>query len=139
MVYAADLSRAHAARAGSVVLCEGYTDVIALHQAGIRNAVATMGTALTGDQVGELAKLAPIVHMALDADAAGQKAMLRAAEVANGKVELRVVPLPAGLDPADLVARDGADAMRELVSRSVRFEEFRVDAALSGGDLSSAE
>src|SRR3954451_6369956 len=139
MVYAADLSRAAAARAGSVVLCEGYTDVIALHQAGLRNAVATMGTALTGEQVGELAKLAPVVHMALDADAAGQKAMLRAAEVAKDKVELRVVPLPAGLDPADLVARDGADAIRELVGRSVRFEEFRVETALSAGDLSSAE
>jgi DNA primase len=140
MVYAADLARAAAARAGSVVLCEGYTDVIALHQAGLRNAVATMGTALTGEQVGELAKLAPVVHMALDADAAGQKAMLRAAEVAKGRsIELRVVPLPAGLDPADLVARDGADAMRALVERSVRFEEFRVDAALAAGDLSSAE
>src|SRR3954447_3374245 len=138
--YAADLARPAAAKAGSVVLCEGYTDVIALHQAGIRNAVATMGTALTGEQVGELAKLAPVVHMALDADAAGQKAMLRAAEVAKGRsIELRVVPLPAGLDPADLVARDGAEAMRELVSRSVRFEEFRVEAALGAGDLSSAE
>src|SRR3954447_11448784 len=139
MVYAADLARSFAARSASVVLCEGYTDVIALHQAGLRNAVATMGTALTGDQVGELAKLAPVVHMALDADSAGQRAMLRAAEVAKDKVELRVVPLPAGLDPADLVARDGADAIRELVGRSVRFEEFRVETALSAGDLSSAE
>src|SRR4029079_259908 len=112
MVYAADLARAHAARAGNVVLCEGYTDVIALHQAGLRHAVATMGTALTGDQVGELAKLAPVVHMALDADAAGQKAMLKAPQVAAGRVQLRVVPLPAGTDPADLVARDGPDAMR---------------------------
>src|SRR3954470_4342664 len=63
LVYGADLARAAAAKAGSVVLCEGYTDVIALHQAGLRSAVATMGTALTGDQVGELAKLAGVVHM----------------------------------------------------------------------------
>jgi DNA primase len=140
MVYAADLARATAAKAGGVVLCEGYTDVIALHQAGLGNTVATMGTALTGDQVGELAKLAPVVHMALDADAAGQKAMLRAAEVAAGRsLELRVVPLPAGLDPADLVARDGGEAMRELVSRSVRFEEFRIDAALAAADLGTGE
>src|SRR5947209_10714234 len=140
MVYAADLARSAASRAGSVVLCEGYTDVIALHQAGIRNAVATMGTALTGDQVGELAKLAPVVHMALDADAAGQNAMLRAAEVAAGRsLELRVVPLPAGLDPADLVARDGADAMRALVERSVPFVRFRVERALASGDVRSAE
>src|SRR5204863_1994096 len=96
MVYAADLTRVAAAKAGSVVLCEGYTDVIALHQAGLRNAVATMGTALTVEQVGELGKLASVVHMALDADAAGHNAMLRAAEVAaKSKLELRVVPLPA--------------------------------------------
>ena len=140
LVYAADLARAAAAKAGAVVLCEGYTDVIALHQAGLRNAVASMGTALTVEQVGELGKLAPVVHMALDADAAGHNAMLRAAEVAAGrKLELRVVPLPAGLDPADLVQREGADAMRALVERSVPFVRFRVERALALGDTSSSE
>src|SRR3954454_9992549 len=139
MVYAADLARSAAARAGSVVLCEGYTDVIALHQAGLRNAVATMGTALTGEQVGELAKLAPVVHMALDADSAGQNAMLKAAQVAAGRVQLRVVPLPAGTDPADLVARDGPDAMRALVERSIPFVRFRVERALAAGDRTTAE
>jgi DNA primase len=139
MVYAADLARASAAKAGGVVLCEGYTDVIALHQAGLRNAVATMGTALTGDQVGELAKLAPVVHMALDADSAGQNAMLKAAQVAAGRVQLRVVPLPAGTDPADLVARDGADAMRGLVAKSIPFVRFRVERALATGDRTTAE
>jgi DNA primase len=139
MVYAADLARAAAAKAGGVVLCEGYTDVIALHQAGLRNAVATMGTALTGDQVGELAKLAPVVHMALDADSAGQNAMLKAAQVAAGRVQLRVVPLPAGTDPADLVARDGPDAMRALVEKSIPFVRFRVERALAAGDRTTAE
>src|SRR3954451_24165648 len=140
MVYAADLARSFAARSASVVLCEGYTDVIALHQAGLRNAVATMGTALTGDQVGELAKLAPVVHMALDADSAGQRAMLRAAEVAAGRsLELRVVPLPAGKDPAELVQGEGGEAMRSLVERSVPFVRFRVERALAGGDLRTAE
>src|SRR3954451_22556561 len=140
MVYAADLARGAAGKAGSVVMCEGYTDVIALHQAGLRNAVATMGTALTGDQVGELAKLAPVVHMALDADAAGQNAMLRAAEVAAGRsLELRVVPLPAGKDPAELVQGEGGEAMRSLVERSVPFVRFRVERALAGGDLRTAE
>src|SRR5436190_2146914 len=140
LVYGADLARAFAAKAGSVVLCEGYTDVIALHQAGLRNAVATMGTALTGDQVGELAKLAPVVHLALDADAAGQKAMLRAAEVAKGRsIELRVVPLPAGADPADVVQRSGADEMRALVERSAPFVRFRVERALALGDTTTAE
>ena len=91
-----------------MILCEGYTDVIALHQAGMRNAVGLMGTALTGEQVGELARMAQTVLLALDADSAGQEAMLRAAALAaKRKLELRVVPLPAGADPAELIQRDG--------------------------------
>ena len=96
-LYGAHLARPHATRAGSVILCEGYTDVIALHQAGIRNAVGLMGTALTAEQVAELARMAQTVLLALDADTAGQEAMLRAATLAaSRKLELRVVPLPAG-------------------------------------------
>ena len=140
IIYAADLARAAAAKAGGVVLCEGYTDVIALHQAGLRNAVASMGTALTVEQVGELGKLAPVVHMALDADAAGHNAMLRAAEVAvKSKLQLRVVPLPAGLDPADVVQKSGAEEMRGLVERSIPFVRFRVERALALGDRTTAE
>ncbi len=81
-LYGADLARAHAAKAGEVIVCEGYTDVIALHQAGMRNAVGLMGTALTGEQVGELARMAQTVLLALDADSAGQEAMLQAFELA---------------------------------------------------------
>lgn len=140
MVFAADLARAHAAKAGEVVVAEGYTDVLMLHQAGLRNAVATMGTALTEDQVGELARLAPTVLLALDSDSAGQEAMVRAARAAAGKrVDLRVVPMPEGLDPADLVARDGAAAMRRAVEAAVPFVRFRVERALATGDLTSAE
>jgi DNA primase len=140
LLYAADLARAHATRAGSAILCEGYTDVIALHQAGLRNAVAAMGTSLTSEQVGELAKLAPVVQLALDADAAGQTAMVRAAQVAKDrKLELRVVPLPAGRDPADVIAEEGGDAMRGLAERSVPFVRFRVERELAIGDLTSAE
>src|SRR3954469_25500674 len=71
---------------------------------------------------------------------AGQEAMLRAARVAAGRrLELRVVPLPAGTDPADLVAADGARAMQRLVDASVPFVRFRVERELSTGDLGSAE
>ncbi len=109
-LYGADLARAHAAQAGEVIVCEGYTDVIALHQAGMRNAVGLMGTALTGEQVGELARMAQTVLLALDADSAGQEAMLQRVQAlaAKRKLELRVVPLPAGADPAELIQRDGA-------------------------------
>jgi len=139
-VYAADIARVHAARAHEVILCEGYTDVIALHQAGIRNAVGLMGTALTPEQVAELQRLAPVVLLALDADGAGQEAMLKAATVAAGRgVQLRVIPLKDGADPADVVQRDGASAMRSLTEQSVPFVRFRVERVLAAADLTRAE
>ncbi len=139
-LYGADLARVHATRAGEVILCEGYTDVIALHQAGMRNAVGLMGTALTADQVGELARMSQTVLLALDADTAGQEAMLRASVLASRrKLALRVVPLPAGSDPAELIQREGAEAMAAAVARSVPFVRFRVERELDGGDERSAE
>ena len=139
-LFGADIARAAATKAGSVIVAEGYTDVIAMHQAGLRNTVGLMGTALTEEQVGELSRLAPRIQLALDADGAGQEAMLRAARVASGRrLELRVVPLPPGTDPADLVAAEGARAMQRLVDTSVPFVRFRVERELSTGDLGSAE
>jgi DNA primase len=139
-LYGGDLARVHATRAGQVILCEGYTDVIALHQAGLRNAVGLMGTALTEEQVGELARMASTVLLALDADSAGQEAMLRAASLAaSRKLELRVVTLPAGADPAELVQREGVEAINGAVAESVPFVRFRVERVLAGGDHSSPE
>jgi DNA primase len=134
------VARREASRAGSVVLAEGYTDVLALHQAGLVNSVGLMGTALTDEQVSALARTAPTLQLALDADKAGQAAMVRAAELAGRReLSLRVVPLPEGTDPADLLAAEGADAMRERVQRSVPFVEWRVDRVLAVADVSSAE
>jgi DNA primase len=134
-LYGAHLARAHAARAGRVILCEGYTDVIAMHQAGLREAVGLMGTALTVEQVGELGRIGQTVLLALDSDTAGQEAMLRAAGVAaRRKLDLRVVPMPAGLDPAELIAREGVEAMRAAVEASVPFVRFRVEQTLAAGD-----
>jgi len=139
-LYGAHLARVHAARAGTVLLCEGYTDTIALHQAGMRNAVGLMGTALTGDQVGELARMAQTVLLALDADSAGQDAMLRASTLAaKRKLELRVVAMPAGSDPAEIVHNEGAEAMAALVEASVPFVRFRVERALEAGALETPE
>lgn len=139
-LYGADLARPHATRAGQVILCEGYTDTIALHQAGMRNAVGLMGTALTGDQVGELARMAQTVLLALDADSAGQEAMLKAFRLATKrKLDLRVVMLPVGADPADLIQRDGVEAMLTAVKRSISFVSFRTERVLASGDPSNTE
>ena len=140
VLFGLDRARAAAARIGSVILVEGYTDVLALHQAGLNNAVGIMGTALTEEQIAELERLAKTLVLCLDADRAGQDAMLRAAQLTNNRnLELRVVPLPEGSDPAELIERAGADALRELVAASVPFVKFHVERILELGDLSSAE
>ncbi len=138
IVYGADLARAAAARAGRVVLVEGYTDVIALHQAGVPEVVGSMGTALTEAQVQAIARLAPRALFCQDPDAAGQESVARAvaglrehnsARTTRG-VEFRIVRLPAGQDPADVVQRSGADALRALLDRAVELERFEVERAL---------
>lgn len=142
-LFGADLARAQAARDQLVILVEGYTDVLAMHQAGLANAVGLMGTALTEHQVAELSRLTGAdgrVVLALDADASGQEAMERAARVAAGRdLDLRVVELPAGADPADLVTSEGADAMRKRVEGSMPFARFRVERVLDASDTSSAD
>ena len=137
VVYGAHLARASAAKAGQVIVAEGYTDVIALHQAGVENVVASMGTALTDQQVGLLKRLAGQALLAMDADAAGQEAMLRAAKVAGEEVKLFVVPLPAGKDPADLVA-SSAQEFTSLLERPTPIHEFVVQRLLDKADLTTS-
>lgn len=139
-LFGIDLARAPAARAGRMILVEGYTDVLALHQAGIRNAVGIMGTSLTEEQVAALERVVATLELCLDADSAGQEAMLRAARVAAGRgLELRVVPLPEGADPGELIVAEGAEALRGRVRSSVPFVVFRVERILAGEEVRSAE
>jgi DNA primase len=140
VLFGIDLARAAAAKAGRMILVEGYTDVLALHQAGIRNAVGIMGTSLTEEQIGELQRVVKVLELCLDADRAGQEAMLRASRLAAGRdLDLRVVPLPDGTDPADLIERDGAEALRGLVESSRPFVVFNVERILEHADTRSAE
>jgi len=140
VLFGIDRARAAAARADRAILVEGYTDVLALHQAGLHEAVGIMGTALTEEQIAELQRIAQVLVLCLDADAAGQEAMLRTAQLTDQrKLELRVVPLPPGTDPAELIERSGADALRERVAASVPFVAFHVDRILEGSDTSTAE
>jgi DNA primase len=139
-LFGTHLARAHASKVRSVVLCEGYTDVIAAHQAGVRQCVGLMGTALTDEQVAELARLAPTVVLALDADAAGQEAMMKAARVAaKQRFELRVAVLPPGSDPAEVLQRDGPEAVRALIDGSLPFVRFRVERILAAGERDTPE
>jgi DNA primase len=140
VLFGIDLARTAAAKAGRMILVEGYTDVLALHQAELRNAVGIMGTSLTEEQVRELERIVPTVELCLDADRAGEDAMLRASRTAAAsRLELRVVPLAPGSDPAELIEREGADALRRQVEASVPFVVFEVERILDRADTGSAE
>jgi DNA primase len=143
VLYGIDKARASASKAARIVLVEGYTDVLAVHQAGVPNCVGIMGTSFTEEQAGELERVvgaSGVLELCLDADSAGQQAMLRAAQIASGRgLELRVVPMPDGADPAELVHREGPDALRERVRGSLPFVEFHVDSILDRADTRSAE
>jgi DNA primase len=137
-LFGIDRARADAAKRGRIVVVEGYTDVLALHQAGVNEAVAIMGTALTAEQMAELGRAAPLVVMALDADRSGQEAMLRAARAGAG-TQLRVVEMPEGRDPAELLAASGPSAFHELVEAAVPIGQFQVRRVLADADLDTPE
>jgi DNA primase len=137
-LYGIHVARGAIAKAGRAVVVEGYTDVLAAHQAGIAEAVAVMGTAITPEQLGLLARYTDEVVLALDADRAGRAAMLRAQRVAGSrKLRLRVATMPAGDDPADMLAGADAAPVRELIEGALDMPEFHVRWALDDADVSS--
>jgi DNA primase len=139
LLYGVDRAKAAIAKANRAVVVEGYTDVLALHQAGVEETVAVMGTAITGEQVATLSGMVEEVVLALDADSAGQEAMLRAQRVAAGrKMRLRVAAMPAGEDPAEMVAEPGgAERFRALVDAAVELNAFQVGLVLDRTDVAS--
>ncbi len=120
LLYGLAQARVPAAEAGTVIAAEGYMDVIALHQAGFRNAVAPLGTALTEGQIEEMWRLAPEPIVCLDGDAAGQRAAARAALRALPIVKpgrsLRFALLPAPEDPDSLIRAGGPAAMHAVLN-----------------------
>lgn len=112
----------------TLIVAEGYMDVIALTRAGIPNAVAPLGTALSEAQMAMLWRLTPEPVLCFDGDAAGMRAMLRVVERALPLLEpgrsLRFVLLPEGLDPDDIIARQGAAAMQEYISKPLALADI---------------
>jgi DNA primase len=122
VLYGWAAARAAAAREPSVIVTEGYMDVIALHRAGFGTAVAPLGTALGELQIEDLWKLAPEPILCFDGDAAGQRAAARALDRAlpllKPGLSLRFATLPEGEDPDTLLQRQGQEAMREVLARA---------------------
>ncbi len=129
-LYGLNWAKADIARADQVVVCEGYTDVIGFHRAGVPRAVATCGTALTEEHVRLLKRYASKVVLAFDADAAGQGAAERFYEwEQKHAVEVSVAALPPGKDPGELAQSD-PEALGRSVASSVPFLGFRLQRTL---------
>jgi DNA primase len=140
MLYGPDKARSAGMKSGRYVVVEGYTDVLALRQAGITDAVAIMGTSLTDNQLKELAKVQGSIYLALDADNAGKNATSRASKMAAERnADLRIIVMPSGRDPADIVTQDGADAFGALVESALNVWAFQLGRLFEQADLSSGE
>jgi DNA primase len=139
ILYGLDRARAAMAKENRALVVEGYTDVLALHQAGLQEAVGVMGTAITPDQVKTLSGVVDEVILALDADEAGQEAMLRAQRVAGGRrMRLRVASMPKGVDPAELMAEtDGPERFRGYARDAAELTDFQVTRVLDRTDTAS--
>ncbi len=129
--------------AKSVIVTEGYMDVIALHAAGIENAVAPLGTALTDSQLDMLWKMTPEPVLCFDGDAAGLRAAYRSIDMALPKLvsgrTLRFCLLPDGQDPDDVVKSGGRKAFEALLEEAVPLHEFVVSRRLSEMDIDRPE
>ena len=117
LLFGTNHARGPAAQAGFVIVVEGYFDVLAMHEVGISNAVALMGTAVSEHQIALMKRLAPNIVLLLDGDDAGHEAADRAGALAQEqKLETRVVALPRGSDPAAMLQQHGRDAARAELS-----------------------
>jgi DNA primase len=140
LLYGLNWAKGEIVRSGQSVVVEGYTDVIALHLAGQPVAVATCGTALGEDHLDLLRRFSERVLLAFDADEAGAGAALRGFDMAiPGDLDLRVVVLPEGRDPADLVGEGDEDLLVAAMEESQPLLQFSVDRELSKHDLNEAE
>ena len=140
LLYGMGQSRSAAMKSGRFVVVEGYTDVLALHQAGVPESVAIMGTSLTDQQLEELTRVQGTVYLALDADNAGKNATSRAARMASERqTDLRVVAMPSGRDPAEIVTEDGPEAFRRMLDEALNVWTFQLRRLLEQADLSSGE
>ncbi|MDN5347967.1 MAG: primase [Clostridia bacterium] len=130
-LYALHLASEAIRQQGFALIVEGYMDAIAAHEAGIENAVATMGTAFTPQQAKELRRFTSEAVIAYDADAAGQAATLRGLSILQeAGVKVRVLELPEGLDPDDFLKCKGARAFNEMVAGASSLIAYRLEQAI---------
>ena len=137
-LYGIDLAAPAIRQQDLAIIVEGYMDVITAHQNGFSNVVASMGTAITETQVNTLKKLTKNLILALDADTAGEEAMLRVVGYENIlDAEIKVIILPAGKDPDDVI-KDDAATWQQLTEEALPLIDYTFNKATTGIDLTTA-
>ena len=138
-LYGIDKARSAIRQNSLIVIVEGYMDVIAAHQHGFQNVVASMGTSLTENQVGMAKRLSKNIALALDADAAGEEATLRStATLAHSGAEAKVILLPVGKDPDKVISEDPR-LWQDLVEQARPIMEFAFDSVVNKMGAATAQ
>lgn len=131
LLYAFEQARQAIRQSGTAVVVEGYTDCISCHQFGLHNVVATLGTALTEQHVSKIRRFGRRVVLVYDGDVPGQQAAERAvSRILAQEVDLRVLTLPAGEDPADLLSRAGVDEFHRLAAAAPEAIDYKFDRCI---------
>ena len=124
----------------NIIIVEGYMDVIALHQAGIKNVVASMGTALTVQQAKLLKSYVDDVYICYDGDSAGQESTLRGLKILkSNNLNVKVVSLPENMDPDEVVRDKGVEAFYDCLKKALPLYEYRLVKAMAGFDLNTPD
>jgi len=136
-LYALDLAKDGITKHNGIVVMEGYTDVIMAHQHGINNAVAVLGTALGERHVSLLRRFTDSITLVLDGDEAGQSRTMQILDellalFVTQEIDLRILTLPQGADPCDVIASQGSESFQQLLSTAVDALEHKIAAVTKG-------
>ena len=125
---------------GEIILCEGYMDVIAMHQAGFTNAVATLGTAITSEHARVVSRYAKKAYLAYDSDEAGKRAADKAMSLLGEVgVETKIIKMQGAKDPDEYINKFGAQSYKKLLTDSVGHIDFKLNGVLSGYNLDNPD
>lgn len=138
LLYGLNLAKSEIVSSKFAIVCEGQLDCIMLHQAGLKNAVATQGTALTESHARLLKRYCGDIVMAFDADEAGKKASLRGLDVLlEAGLRVRIAAFPPGLDPDSYVRKYGVEKVRELIDAAPSLIDFLLETLLREFDVNT--
>ena len=139
LLYGYHLAKEHIYKKNQIIVCEGYLDVIMLHQAGFNTAVATLGTALTAEHLPLLRRGEPKVLLAYDGDKAGLAAAFKASVMlSQSEFEGGVIIFKDNMDPADMVHTGKIQELNEIFSAPLSFSPFAIDYIISKYDINDA-